>query len=390
MVWSILVAIVLSCFLIHFEGKAIREYHADIYYNKMFIAKAYTRRVISDVYVAVMNNIYYIEQTLNNPDIHKETMARIVKNGTRIRSCGISFIADYYPQKGHNFCPFAWRSAAKPGLVYSEDLGDAALDYLKTDWFHNYVKSDSAQWTEPFYGGHNFNSPTAAYMTPIHDKDGRVVAMVGADLSLDWFTNMLNTTDSLINNGAIFPTSRFEIKSNSFIINHDGRFITHPDGSYIMKENFFHQLEACDGSDVKGLINRIKSGIESNNGYERFMVNGEKCYLFYTPVEFTKWTLVSVVPCQNIDLASYLNCVPLCLILILAILLIALISYHYMKFGMEPLNQLICVTRDMSKGEFGTPVPEVEHHDEISQLCDSIEKMKYSLSDYSDNMKRTK
>ena len=102
----------------------------------MHVTNEYTRRVISDVYVAVTNNIYYLEQNLDNPDYHKGVMERIVKSGTRVRSCGISFVKDYYyPQKEHRFCPFAWRNVANPEVIWSENMGDADLDYLDADWF---------------------------------------------------------------------------------------------------------------------------------------------------------------------------------------------------------------------------------------------------------------
>ena len=311
MVWTLFIALGLSYVLLHFETQATRQFYSEIYHNKMLITKEYTRRVISDVYLAVTNNIYYVEHTLDQPDVHKKTMERIVESGTRVRSCGISFIEDYYyPQKEHRFCPFAWRNVTNPDVIYSEDMGDADLDYLIADWFLDVVKSDSAKWSEPFYDGYDETTTLAAYMVPIHDPSGRVVAVLGADVSLDWLTAKLSEADSTITSSSMFMAAQFDLKSNSFIVNHDGTFLTHADGERIMKDNFFDQLESCDGSDVDGLVANMKAGVERDHAStDRFLVNGEECYLFYTPVKYTKWVFITTIPCSALDMLSYVNAV---------------------------------------------------------------------------------
>ena len=386
LIWVIFVILGLSYVILHFEVQATRQFYSEIYHNKMLITYEYTRRVISDVYVAVTNNIYYVEHTLDKPDVHKETMKRIVNSGTRVRSCGISFIEDYYyPEKEHRYCPFAWRNAANPDIIEMQDMGDADLDYLDDDWFLDVIKSDSAQWSEPFYDGYDEKTTLSAYMAPIHDQTGRVVAVLGADISLDWLSYKLSEADTTINKTIMIMASKFEMKSTSFIINHDGAYITHTDGKRIMKDNFFEQIETCDGSDVEEVINRMKNGVQDNKSQERFLVDGEECFLFYTPIKYTQWIMVTVVPCKAIDVLSYLNGVSVLLIILLGMLLIVLVVYYYMKNALEPLKQLTKVADDITAGRFDTPVPDLKHNDEISQLRDSIEGMQYMLSNYTEN-----
>ena len=387
LIWMMIVTIVISYILFYLEAQATRQFYSEIYHNKMLITNEYTRRVISDVYVAVTNNIYFIEHNLDNPDCHKETMERIVKSGTRVRSCGISFIDGYYyPAKERRFCPFAWRNAANPDVVYSQDMGDADLDYLTADWFLDVLKSDSAQWSEPFYDGYDEKTTLSAWEVPIHDQEGRVVAVLGADISLDWLTNKLNEADTTINKSNMLMASLFEMKSSSFIINHDGSYITNPEGKRIMKDNFFNHLESCDGSDAEGLIKRMKNGIASEDkGKEKFLVNGEECYLFYTPVKYTQWVLVSVIPCRTVNILSWLNGATVLFIFLMAMLIIILVGYYYIKNGIYPLKQLTKVANDIASGKFDTPIPEMKHRDEICQLRDSIEEMQYRLSNHADN-----
>jgi HAMP domain-containing protein len=355
----------------------------------MLITYEYTRRVISDVFVAVTNNVYYLEHTLDNPDGHKATMERIVKSGTRIRSCGISFIEDYYPEKGHQFCPYAWRNAKNPEITYSEDMNDASIDYLNTDWFTDFLEADSAQWSSPFYDRHEDTTPLSAYMVPIHDRTGSIVAVLGADISLDWLTNKMNEMDSTLNNNDMLMANKFGLRSSSYIIFQDGRFITHPEKERILKDDFFSHIESCDGSDLEGLISSMQAGnAREDRKQEKFIIDGEECYVFYTPVKYTKWLMVTVVPCHAIDVLGIFNSVSMFLIVILAMLFILILSYYYIKSSMKPIRLLTHSVNDIVKGKYDTAMPELKHNDEISELRDSIENMQYSISNFVEEEKK--
>ena len=382
--WLVIVIFGVSYVLFYLEERATRQFYSEIYHNKMRITNEYTRRVISDVYVAVTNNLYYLEHSLDNPDNIRAAMKRIVESGTRVRSCGVSFIKDYYPQKGHLYRPYAWRDANKPNEIYSQDMGDADLDYLTANWFLNVIKTDSAQWTDPFYDGYDETTTVSAYVVPIHNQAGSVVGVLGAEISLDWFTNKLKEADSVINKSKMLMASKFEMKSNSFIINHDGIYMTNADRSRIMKDNFFLQLEACEGSNAESVVNRILNGMEDNKSPERFLVNGEECFLFYMPVKYTQWILVTVVPCKAVDTLCYLNGGTVLLIILLPLLILFVVGYLYLKKTVKPLEQLVTAANDIVHGKLDTPMPTIEHNDEICQLRDAMEEIQGMLFHYTD------
>ena len=81
-------------------------------------------------------------------------------------------------------------------------LGSADNDYLKNEWFQEAVAKDSAAWSKPFFDGEDATTPLVAYMHPVHDRKGRVVAIVGADLSLDFMRRILLEQDSIFNHEA--------------------------------------------------------------------------------------------------------------------------------------------------------------------------------------------
>jgi HAMP domain-containing protein len=164
--------------------------------------------------------------------------------------------------------------------------------------------------------------------------------------------------------------------------------LTHTNEERIMKDSFYDELESCDGSDVKGLIKSMQDGVEDvGRGNERFLVNGEECNLFYIPVKYTRWLFVTIVPCRAIDILSYLNGITVVLIVILAVMLVVIICHYYIKNGTEPLQQLIAMADSMAKGKLDSLMPDLKHNDEIKQLADSIENMRFTLSNYVDEHK---
>lgn len=121
-----------------------------------------------------------------------------------------------------------------------------------------------------------------------------------------------------------------------------------------------------------------------DRGMDRFLVYGEECYVMYSPVKYTQWILVTLVPCRPIDLLSYLNGVTVLIIALLAIFIVVFVGYYYTKKGVAPLKQLSAVADDMSNGKYDTPLPEIRNNDEISQLRDSMEELQYTLSTYAE------
>ena len=89
-------------------------------------------------------------------------------------------------------------------------------------------------------------------MAKIHStaivEDG---AVLGADVSLDWLTSKLAETDSAYNVQSPRAVQLMGLKSQSYIINYDGKFITHPEA-----EKRFGQR----GIRIAGTLHRLLRG----------------------------------------------------------------------------------------------------------------------------------
>ena len=328
-IWALLVLAGVAYYLFTDTSQAFTAMFTENCHSKMLINYEYTRRVLSDVYVQVSNNVYQIENSLDNPNGQIAQMRRIVQQGNRIHSCGMNFVKGYYPQKGDRYCPFAWRNPKNREEILTDEKGDHDFDYLQERWFKAVVEGDTAEWSDPFYDGYDKTTALAAYTVPIHDKTGKAVAVLGADISLDWLTYKLNETDSTYNAQSRFASEIMGLKSQSYIIDYDGKFITHPDRENLLNRVFYDCVSQKD-PNRRVLIQKMKSEeMSSNESSERYLFLGEESYFFYTPLKYTNWMMVTVVPCRSIDMLGIEQCLRVFTIVAVGLIILLLLVFYY-------------------------------------------------------------
>lgn len=328
-IWALLVLAGVAYYLFTDTSQAFTAMFTENCHSKMLINYEYTRRVLSDVYVQVSNNVYQIESSLDNPNGQIAQMRRIVQQGNRIHSCGMNFVKGYYPQKGDRYCPFAWRNPKNREEILTDEKGDHDFDYLQERWFKAVVEGDTAEWSDPFYDGYDKTTALAAYMVAIHDKTGKAVAVLGADISLDWLTYKLNETDSTYNAQSRFASEIMGLKSQSYIIDYDGKFITHPDREHLLNRLFYDYISQKN-DNRKALIDKMKRReMSSNESSEKYIISGEESYLFFTPLKYTNWMMVTVVPCRSIDMLGIEQCLRVFAIVAVGLIILLLLVFYY-------------------------------------------------------------
>lgn len=393
--WVMLVLFVMMCalgFLLYYVTEALlEEVGGDTVHGSMQSSERRIRDFMSDVSVAAANNVFDIERNLSRPDEMLSIVERIVNQNTRIRSCGISFVENYYPQKGRRFCPYAWRTDSLQ--VKTQQLDNILMDYLDSEWFQEAVAKDSAYWSEPFIDGHDAKTPLIAFLQPIHDKQGNLVAILGADLSLDFLANVLEEQDSLFTEAMwAWGSDSTDYKAiQSYILSREGLYLTHPDPWRIMKGNFFIHIKDIDEKGVaEETIKKMSEGKSSKEEtYGEMLVNRKPSFLYYSPVKGTDWILVVSVPRIVLDLTGMV----MGLIILFVIAFVLQVTFFVCKFVIKrtanPLRVLANTADKVAQGQFDTPLPTIKHQDEIHQLRDSFENMQRSLAAYVEDLKKT-
>jgi len=398
MLWLLLLMTLMWVIVCGLTYKIVGEFYAKSYLNSMRCTTEYTRRVLSDICVGVNNNIDEIENNLNHPDKLQGITRHIIEQNPRIRSCGISFIESYYPQKGKWFCPYTWRQESEKGEeIHSANTGDAEHDYLNSEWFEYAIKADSNFWSKPFFDGYQSNVPLVAYQAPIHDKQGRVVAIIGADISLEWLTKKLAEEDKKNNDDqvvSIFDDRNGYLGNGSYtyIIDHDGMYITHPDEKRILKDNCFNYLTVKNREDSLTLVH-IRSELAKGTFHGAHELNGENegrnARLFFMPIPQTDWVIVTDVLTWAITAPG----IALLIVLWFCTFPVLIVIYFVCKFTIKrstrPLRKLVQSTNEVAKGNFNAALPTLKRNDEIRQLRDSFENMQSSLTRYVEELKTT-
>ena len=409
---SQLIVMALASYLIYLlAAEVFKEEEFDMYEKSLQVTEKDVRRVLSDVYVGATNHVPEIEANLDHPDKLYNIMQRVVELNPHIRSCGLSFIADYYPQKGHWFCPYAVKD--EDGKIECSTIGDSKHDYLNAAWFTEALEADSSYWSKPFMDSRDTITPLVSYMVPIHNKQGKTVAILGADMSLYKFSGRLMTGLSLKgdtvhvsytrgeqdddNSANSFRTLKEQLGSFYFIIDHDGTYIAHPDSGYVIRKNYFELAKATNDT-IDDYVGRQmvagKEGIfkdKEDNGchFDFFDLESSEVYMFYMPIEHTNWSIAMAVARYSID-ALAIGFGFIFLILIgLALLVVRLVGRFVAKRVTRPLGQLAASADEVAKGNFNAPLPQLKHYDEIHLLRDSFEEMQHSLTHYIDELKDT-
>ena len=390
--WVLIVLLVvmagLSYMSYYFTKESMVEISGRSFHGSIQSSDRAINVVMSDVAGAVRNNIYDIENNLTRPDQMQAIVERIVRQNPRIRGCGISFIDNYYPQKGRWFSPYAWRNDSMQ--VVSRQLGSADYDYLSNEWFVEAVANDSACWSKPFFDGQDAKTPLVAYMYPVHDQQGHVVAIVGADFSLDLMTRILQEQDSIFNHDSWMFLEGIGV-FQSYVLSRDGTYITHPDQKRIQNGNYFIHIKDGDESGMaEKVINEMREGKKSTEETEEvLMVNRKETYLFYAPLTDTDWILTVAVPASALDFFGQIVGFVMLVLILFMLIITFIICYLTIKHTTKPLKLLAETADKVAQGQFDTPLPDIKYRDEIHQLRDSFENMQQSLTTYVDELKTT-
>jgi sigma-B regulation protein RsbU (phosphoserine phosphatase) len=339
-------------------------------------------------------------------------MRRIVETNPRVRSCGLSFVDNYFPKKGRWFCPYAVRPDS--GAVETRIIGSAQQDYLQAEWFLEALAADSAYWSKPFFDATDSVTPLTAYMIPIHDKKGKTVAILGADLKLDLIKGHEisgvdyngNNVKLYINNNQTIDVGddeRLSLErgwrfiSYNFIIDSDGTFIAHPDSGRILKDNYFELAKTTNDTIDDHLGKLMVAGKSGSYRDERgriehfdfFDQDVTDSYVFYSHIAHTSWSIGLVVPRFLIDALALGMGLAFLILIGLGLLAGSIVGRFVIKRMVRPLTKLADSANEVAKGNFSVPLPKMKHNDEIRLLRDSFEGMQHSLKEYIEELKDT-
>ena len=267
-----LVAIIAAALLLEITSSVMNYINHNIIQDTM---ERLVEQEMNSIALRIHNQLSKVEVTLDNMAwVVKDDLAksdsmyvitrRMVENNPAILGGTISFIPNYYPEKGYWFEPFAGRRA--DGTIESFQLGSASHDYTKSEFFTKPIALGKGHWTEPYLDPDGAKTIVTTYGTPVRDLNGQIVGVVDADLSLGWFEQLMYEEMGYKN------TERFLVT-----------------GSH-------HLIAGTEGHMLEDAL-KLLTAANNKAGYHRVSDEaGEKHHIFFHPVGGkTDWVLISVL-----------------------------------------------------------------------------------------------
>ena len=294
-----------------------------IYYSSQDIIKRTIIRVMerenNALFLCIQNKLTEVEVLFDNMSwivaddlLHPDSLARetyqIVENNPMIMGCGIACIPHLFPDRGYWFEPYSVRR--DNGKIETMQLGGPNHDYTKNEFFRIPLVTGTSHWTEPYTENEGAKARITTYCAPVRNSKGKIVAVVGADLSLVWL-------EAIMNEDTIYPSTQ--------------RFLV--TGSY-------NRLAGQDNQLLKMSLERLKNDTDKLGYVTMKDEKGSMKHLFYTPVGGkTDWILLNVL--DDSDIFGQLRTVRrnLLLLVMTGLLLVGFIIWRS-KRNLERLRQV--------------------------------------------------
>ncbi len=363
--------------------------------GNMEIANLHIGSTLMSVEAVVANVVPNISKTLDRPDQLYEVVAEMVAANRNIIGSAIAFEPNYFPQKGVYFSPYAYRTVNN--TVLTKQLGNEEYEYHYMDWYQIPKLLKKSYWSEPYYDMGGGEQMMTTYSLPIYDTDGQFIAILTADVSLNWLTEIVKKNDLRINSKILKRESADtmdNVINNEFLANHaysfvvgrGGTYITHPMTERILNETYFsYAIETEDSADLQVGYNMI-DGLSGMNIINR---DGVEYALCYAPIERTGWSMCTVMPARLIFDRARLHSIFVILIMIAGLIALFYICNSLMKRITRPLERFTESADEISKGNLDASLPEITTKDEMKRLHDSFQAMQTSLKHQMQELEQT-
>ena len=246
-----------------------------------------TRNQIMDVVdqaeAAVHNSIWITRWCLDYPDSLAVVARRIVEENPSVMGSTIALVPDYN-KKLPLFAPYVCRTA--DGSTELKSLATEEYDYPSQEWFTEPLKYGYGYWSEPYIDEGGGEVLMTTYSVPVTDDAGRVAAVLTADVSLDWLTELIGSL-------RVYPGAF------SVLISREGKIMVSPVEELNMQRSIKEYGKgAKDTSNFNSLADGMLSGKSGNVSLKQS--RRERMFVFYAPVEKTGWSMAIAIPDSEI------------------------------------------------------------------------------------------
>ena len=153
------------------------------------VVKATVGRIdglMAGVESAVKNSTWIVEEHLDSPEYMFKITGELVQNNPFIVGSTIAFEPNFFPAKGYYYSAFSYRDGN--GRVQRIQQGGEDFKYHGMDWYRVPKEAKAPSWCEPYFDKGGAEVMMSTYSLPLVGKDGKVYAVLTADVSLEELT----------------------------------------------------------------------------------------------------------------------------------------------------------------------------------------------------------
>jgi two-component system chemotaxis sensor kinase CheA len=217
------------------------------------------------------------------------------------------------------------------GFAIYHDGGVPAATWNNTErvWFKAAKENPGkVAFSEPYYAARN-GQLTISLSKNIYDEQGNDIGVVSGDVSIDFLEAMLNAD-------AVAP------EQATYMIDMEGRFITHSDPQAVLKQNYF----------TESGLERFKDRIL---GTPVFSELDNDVYIYASAIPEAKWILVSTIPASIIfaDVNRLtVNLIVLNSLLVIIAAILAVILIRVLRLLKDERDEMAAMKDNIKTGVF--------------------------------------
>ncbi|RKY91067.1 MAG: serine/threonine protein phosphatase [Ignavibacteriae bacterium] len=318
------------------------------------------------------------ESKLNHKQIHS-LLKVLIKNNEEIFGGAILFEPGVYDKLYNNYAPYYYEDGDSLSYIDIAGVNIVGVNhYTEEFWYSVPFEKGGPVWSEPYFDEGIGNIIMTTYSVPFYtiNNGKRVMAgIVTADLSLDWFEQIVSSVYML--------ESGFAVS-----ISETGTFITHPKKEYILNESVFSIAEKSNDPRLKEYAEQMVRGETGFVPLESALLN-KSGWMYFTKLPSSNWTLAVMFPEDELySELNYLNNV-IMFIGIFGFILLLLIIVIISKKLTKPLISLSAAATEIGDGNLNVFLPDATTKDEVGKLTLSMGQMQLKLKEYIKDLKQT-
>ena len=253
-------------------------------------AKNEIMNTINQAESAVRNSLWIAEWCLENPDSLARVPQRVVSENSLVVGSTIALVPEYNKQRPL-YAPYVTRDMASGEI--------RTLSLIKP------MEQQEGYWSEPYFDEGGGNVLMTTFSLPVKDRNGKIGAILTADISLEWLSKLMGDIK-------VYPNAFNTVLSRS------GKIMVCP-------------------ADTNALVNMNAAMLSRQTGEMEMRYNGEKSHIYFETVERTGWSLSIVVPERDM-FAGVRKVGGIVLILqilgvIMIIIILRVVVRHQMKYN---------------------------------------------------------